>query len=491
MSEAAVLAIDQGTSGTKAVVVDAGEVVAVEEVPIRPQYRDGAVVEQDPRELLESVLSAGRRALERAARPVQAVALANQGESVLAWDRATGEPLTPILVWQDGRAAEVTAGLTEYADEVAARTGLALDPYFSAPKMTWLRRHLTDRGVVTTTDSWLLRHLTGAFVTDASTASRSLLTSLGGDAWDPWLVDLFGLGAESLPQVVGCDEVVGTTTAFGASLPVAGTIVDQQAALLAQGCLAPGDSKCTLGTGAFLLAQTGPDPVRSTHGLTTSVAWRLRGRTDYCLDGQVYTLASAVRWLAELGVIGSAADLDTGAAADCGGAVFVPALAGLAAPWWRSDVQGGFHGLTLATGRAELVRAVVDGLAASIAVVCEAAAGDLGAPLTVLRLDGGLTRSAVLVQAVADLAQVPVAVSPAPHATAVGAAVAARLALDPGLAVPEALPVDGPARLVEPTIDAAQSQDRMDRWRRAAQACVEIANAEQGRVDRAREQDHR
>lgn len=491
MSEAAVLAIDQGTSGTKAVVVDAGEVVAVEEVPIRPQYRDGAVVEQDPRELLESVLSAGRRALERAARPVQAVALANQGESVLAWDRATGEPLTPILVWQDGRAAEVTAGLTEYADEVAARTGLALDPYFSAPKMTWLRRHLTDRGVVTTTDSWLLRHLTGAFVTDASTASRSLLTSLGGDAWDPWLVDLFGLGAESLPQVVGCDEVVGTTTAFGASLPVAGTIVDQQAALLAQGCLAPGDSKCTLGTGAFLLAQTGPDPVRSTHGLTTSVAWRLRGRTDYCLDGQVYTLASAVRWLAELGVIGSAADLDTGAAADCGGAVFVPALAGLAAPWWRSDVQGGLHGLTLATGRAELVRAVVDGLAASIAVVCEAAAGDLGAPLTVLRLDGGLTRSAVLVQAVADLAQVPVAVSPAPHATAVGAAVAARLALDPGLAVPEALPVDGPARLVEPTIDAAQSQDRMDRWRRAAQACVEIANAEQGRVDRAREQDHR
>lgn len=491
MSEAAVLAIDQGTSGTKAVVVDAGEVVAVEEVPIRPQYRDGAVVEQDPRELLESVLSAGRRALERAARPVQAVALANQGESVLAWDRATGEPLTPILVWQDGRAAEVTAGLTEYADEVAARTGLALDPYFSAPKMTWLRRHLTDRGVVTTTDSWLLRHLTGAFVTDASTASRSLLTSLGGDAWDPWLVDLFGLGAESLPQVVGCDEVVGTTTAFGAPLPVAGTIVDQQAALLAQGCLAPGDSKCTLGTGAFLLAQTGPDPVRSTHGLTTSVAWRLRGRTDYCLDGQVYTLASAVRWLADVGVIGSAADLDTGAAADCGGAVFVPALAGLAAPWWRSDVQGGLHGLTLATGRAELVRAVVDGLAASIAVVCEAAAGDLGAPLTVLRLDGGLTRSAVLVQAVADLAQVPVAVSPAPHATAVGAAVAARLALDPGLAVPEALPVDGPARLVEPTIDAAQSQDRMDRWRRAAQACVEIANAEQGRVDRAREQDHR
>ena len=125
--------------------------------------------------------------------------------------------------------------------------------------------------------------------TDASPASRSLLTSLGGDAWDPWLVDLFGLGAESLPQVVGCDEVVGTTTAFGAPLPVAGTIIDQQAALLAQGCLAPGDSKCTLGTGAFLLAQTGPDPVRSTHGLTTSVAWRLRGRTDYCLDGQVYT----------------------------------------------------------------------------------------------------------------------------------------------------------------------------------------------------------
>jgi glycerol kinase len=470
-----ILAIDQGTSSTKALLLDGDTILAVHEVPVRPRYLDGGGVEQDPVALLDSVLDAGRAALVDAGSGVEAVALANQGESVLAWDRATGRPLTPVLVWQDGRAEEVTTALADHADDVAARSGLALDPYFSAPKMAWLRRHLTTDGVVTTTDSWLLHHLTGEFVTDASTASRSLVTDLDEVAWDPGLLRLFGLADEALPRIVDCDEVVGTTTAFGMPLPVAGVIVDQQAALLAQRCLAPGDAKCTLGTGAFLLATTGSVAVRSAHRLAASVAWRVRGETTYCLDGQVYTVASAVRWLADLGVIESAADIDGLAAPDSGGAVFVPALAGLAAPWWRSDVRGALHGLGLATGRGEVVRAVVDGIAGSVAVLCQTVAADVGAPVTILKLDGGLTRSTALVQAIADLAQTPVLVSDSPHATAKGAAVAARLALHPGLSVADAIPAASGEQLVEPSMTADHAASRLATWMLAVDACIRQA----------------
>ena len=234
MTAAAILAIDQGTSGTKAIVVDPVDgVVGVADEPVRPSYLAGGGVEQDPDELLRSVLSAGRRALAAAGCPVAAVSLANQGETVLAWDLATGSPLSQAVVWQDRRAESITSELADAGGWVADRTGLVLDPYFSAPKMAWLRRNVTAEGVVTTTDSWLIHQLCGEFVTDASTASRSLLAGLDHVEWDPQLLELFGLSAERLPRIVACDDVVGTTTAFGGHLPVAGLVVDQQAALLA------------------------------------------------------------------------------------------------------------------------------------------------------------------------------------------------------------------------------------------------------------------
>ena len=278
MSGVTVLAIDQGTSGTKAIVVDpeAG-VVGVAEVPVHPRYAGDGAVEQDPAELLESVLTAGRAAVAEAGRPIDAVSLANQGETVLAWDPDTGRPLSAAIVWQDRRAEALCTELREHRDEIARRTGLVLDPYFSAPKMAWLRRNVETAGVVTTSDTWLLHRLTGRFVTDATTASRSLLVDLGDPGWSRDLLELFGLAGERLPVIVGNDEIIGSTTAFGRDTPVGGVVVDQQAALLAQGCLAPGTAKCTLGTGAFLLANTGADPVRSTAGLTTSVAWRVGG----------------------------------------------------------------------------------------------------------------------------------------------------------------------------------------------------------------------
>ena len=210
-----------------------------------------------------------------------------------------------------------------------------LDPYFSAPKQAWIRRNITTDGVVTTSDTWLLHRLTGEFVTDVSTASRSLVTDLDSTDWDPDLLDLFGLGSEVLPTILPCDVVAGSTTAFGPELPVGGLVVDQQAALLAEACLLPGEAKCTFGTGAFVLANTGTTAARSSSGLAASVAWSSRGETTYCVDGQVYTAASAVRWMQNMGFIEHAADMDRLAAADAGGVLSVPALAGLAAPWWR------------------------------------------------------------------------------------------------------------------------------------------------------------
>ena len=215
--------------------------------------------------------------------------------------------------------------------------------------MTWLRRTSTTGGVVTTTDTWLLHQLDGDFVTDATTASRSLVVSLGASGWNRDLLALFDLDGERLPDIVANDTVIGSTSAFGAEIPVGGVVVDQQAALLAEACFEPGMAKCTFGTGAFLLANTGTDAVRSTSGLTTSVAWRIGGRDTFCVDGQVYTAASAVRWLSSLGVVAGASELDAVAAEDAGGAVRARARRA-GAPWWRRDRK--ISGMTLSTGRA-------------------------------------------------------------------------------------------------------------------------------------------
>ena len=469
-----ILSIDQGTSGTKAIVVDNdGQVVALAEVAIEPTYLTGGGVEQNPQQLLDSVLSAGKAAVAQANRPIDAVALANQGETVLAWNRTTGEPLTTALVWQDSRAQEICDEVADRAPLIAARTGLVLDPYFSAPKMAWLRRHLTTEGVVTTTDTWLIHQLTGEFVTDVTTASRSLVLDVDAVDWSRDLLDVFGLGDESLPRLVSCDDVVGTTSAFGTDVPMVGLIVDQQSALLAETCLTAGEAKCTYGTGAFLLANAGEGAQRSTSGLTTSVAWRTREGTQYCLDGQVYTAASAVRWITELGLIESAAEMDAVAAVDSEGVLCVPALAGLAAPWWKSDATATVTGLTLASTRGHLVRAVLEGVAAQIAELASVMGRDLGSGITTLRADGGLTQSRVLMQAQADLLQVPVEVYPSPHATPLGAAALARLGLNRGLALADSVWPWSPVTVYEPQWSAERAADFLEGWRAAVDVSLQ------------------
>jgi glycerol kinase len=467
-----ILAIDQGTSSTKALVFGPErDVLGEAEVAVVARTTAQGVVEHDPESLWRSVVDAARAALAAAGEPVAGIGLSNQGETVLAWDRKSGRPLSPALVWQDRRAVEITAALRHRRAELEGVTGLRLDPYFAAPKMAWLRRHMTTAGVVTTSDVWLLHRLCGAFASDAATASRTMLLDLDATAWSPAACDAFGVDPAELPAVVPCATVIGETQAWGTPIPVASACVDQQAALFAESCHGPGEAKCTFGTGAFLLATVGATPVRSRSGLVSCVAWRLSDRSTYCLDGQVYTAGAAVGWLQTVGLIAGPADLDAvgGSVGSTGGAIFVPGLAGLGAPFWRPAARGSFVGLSLATGRAHLVRAVCEGIAAEVALLATGAARDLGRPLDRLRVDGGLTRSATLMQIQADLLQPPVEVYPLPHATALGVAAFARLALDAAATPADAVGAWRPAAVFEPRISADEAATRLAAWLAAAE----------------------
>lgn len=470
------LAIDQGTSSTKALVVSGdGSVLGAAEAPVHPQGTPDGGMEQDPAELLASVVHAGRRAIEQARTTIGAIGLANQGETVLAWEPATGEPLSTALSWQDRRSADICLSLAAHEERLVAVTGLRLDPYFAGPKMLWLRENMTRAGVVTTTDTWLLNRLTGAYVTDVTTASRTLLLNLDRRQWSPEACAIFREPADERPEVLACTATAGTTTAFGGgSVPVTGLAVDQQAALFGQGCRRPGATKCTYGTGAFVLANAGPRPRRSRHGLTSSVAWDDRGEVAYCLDGQVYTVGSMFQWLVDVGLVNDAEDIDRlgGSVPDSGGVTCTPALAGLGAPHWLPSARGAIEGLSLATTGAQLVRAALEGIAAQITQLTRAAAADLGTPLESLQVDGGLTRSRLLMQIQADLLQIPVEVFDTPHATALGIAELARRGSGDDTSTSRC----GGLRY-EPMIAADQAAAQLERAEAAIMRAAEAAGA--------------
>ena len=465
-----VLAIDQGTSATKAVVFgDDGETLASVEAAVTPRAVPGGGVEQDPEQLWDSICAAGREAIAHAGGSVTAVGFANQGETVLAWDRGTGRPLSTAISWQDRRAATICTDLAPQAAQLTRTTGLPLDPYFAAPKMTWLRRHVTDEGVVTTSDAWLVHRLTGAFVTDVTTASRTMLLDLERRAWSPEACAAFGLDGEDLPLVVGSAQEIGHTDVFGPPLALSGLSVDQQAALVGEHCLEPGESKCTYGTGAFLLANAGARPFISSAGLAVSVAWQAGAEAAYCIDGQVYAAGAAVAWLCRWGFLRRAEDLDrvAGSVRDGGGVTVVPALSGLGAPWWRPDALATIEGIAPGTEPAHVVRATVEGLAAQVTLLARATATDLGRPLAVLRVDGGLTRSRMLMQTQADLLQIPVEVASSPHATAAGVAALARLGAGEGTGLADVVPPALASTRYEPAIGAAEADERLRRFEHA------------------------
>ncbi|HTJ72675.1 MAG TPA: FGGY family carbohydrate kinase [Actinospica sp.] len=453
-----VLAIDAGTTATKAVVIGgSGKVLATESVRIKTRALPGGGMEQDPDEIWRSILTAAAPAIAQAGRGIDAVALATQGESVLAWDPRSGEALSAVVTWQDRRASGICGRLAEHGEHLAAATGLRLDPYFTAPKLAWLRENTTRAGVVTTIDAWLTYRLTGRTVTDAATASRSLLVDLVSGTWNPELLAVFGLEGEEMPQIAANDEVIGETTVFGFPAPLAAVILDQPAALLAQRCLKPGQAKATYGTGAFFLANIGSIPAAGRGALSCSTGWQVGEHRIFALDGQVYAAASALTMLARIGAIARVEEIDVACkTAGPGSTVFVPGF---------DTARGGvFEGFGLDASRAQLTAAAVYGIAAAVADLHDEADLDDGA----LRVDGGLTNVKTLLQAQADLLQIEIAPYRTAHATAQGAAALARLALDRAASLEAEVPdfASGPPVLPRWSLD--QAADYRERWRHAA-----------------------
>jgi glycerol kinase len=434
-----VAAIDAGTTGTRCVVVGTdGALVAsayAEHGQIAPQP---GWVEHDPLELAARAVEVMNGALAQVDRTrVAAIGIANQRETTVLWERASGRPVANAIVWQDTRTAARCGELASEADWIGARTGLGISPYFSATKLAWLLDHVTgaraqaERGELAfgTVDCWLAQCLAGVHVTDATNASRTLLARLGG-GWDDELLAVFGIPRAVLPEIVPSWQPggYGTTTA---GIPLAAAIGDQQAALFGQACFAAGRSKNTYGTGSFLLVNTGGEAVRSP-GLLTSPAYQPPdGAVAYCLEGAVATTGRAVQWLRdELGLIGSAAETAALAASvpDAGGVRVVPAFQGLYAPWWDAGARGAILGLSLHSTRAHVVRATLDAIAFLTRAVVEAVEAAMGSPVAALRVDGGAAANDVLMQLQADVLGIPVERPAQLETTALGAAYAAGLA---------------------------------------------------------------
>ncbi len=432
-----ILAIDQGTTGTTCLVVDGDlRVLGRGYAPVPRYFPQPGRVEQEPREILASVEAATAAALADAgvaAADLDAIGIANQRETTVVWDRASGEPLHRAIVWQDRRTAERCRELPLAL--LRERTGLVADPYFSATKLEWILRELgpgTRRPGVAfgTVDAWLVWSLTRGerFVTDVSNASRTLLYDVRRLAWDDELLALFGVGRELLPEVVASSGEIGEARLAGATIPIRGLAGDQQAALVGQACVEPGQGKATYGTGGFLLVNTGADAAPPPAGLLLTLQAQTGARPPgYALEGSILSVGAAIDWLVDgLGVADSPADADALARSVPGnaGVYFVPALSGLGAPHWRPDARGLVAGLTPGAGRAHLARAALEAVAYQTRDVLDL----LPDAATALRVDGGVTASGFAMQFLADIAGVPVHVAAEREATAVGAAALAALA---------------------------------------------------------------
>ncbi len=416
-----VISIDQGTTGTTALLLDQNvSVVASANVEFPNHYPKPGHVEHDVSEIWTSVEAAVTAALEQAGDVnILAIGITNQRETCLFWDRVSGEPIHRALVWQDRRTADLCAQLKSEGKEadVRARTGLLLDPYFSGTKAKWLldnvegARARAEAGELNfgTIDTWLAWKLCGAHATDPSNASRTLLFNIYDMDWDPVLLELLGIPRASLPRICDNAEVLGHTKGLGFlpdGIPVSGMAGDQQAALFGQACFTEGAAKCTYGTGAFILMNTGNKAVASDRGLLTTVGWRLNGETTYALEGSAFIAGAAVQWLRDgLGLISSAEEIEAlaGSVPDSGGVVFVPALAGLGAPHWRPDARGLFTGITGGTTRAHIARAVLEGMALQISDILGAMEQDSSIRLAGLKVDGGAARNNLLMQYQADI----------------------------------------------------------------------------------------
>src|ERR1700722_5350564 len=485
-----VLALDQGTTSSRAILFDStGAIAAVAQKEFQQFYPQAGWVEHDPTEILTSQLSCAVEALGKVgARPrdIASIGITNQRETVIVWERATGKAIHPAIVWQDRRTAALCESLEQSGagEMVPPKTGLVLDPYFSATKVKWIldnvegARARAERGELAfgTVDSWLIWHLTSGqkHVTDVTNASRTLLYNVVKGEWDQGLLKLFGIPANMLPEVRWSSERVGevTTTLGLGGVAIAGIAGDQQAALFGQLCWSAGEAKNTYGTGCFLLQNVGRQFVRSKHRLITTVAASAEKRLKYALEGSIFIGGAVVQWLRDnLRLIGSSAEVEALAASvpDAGGVVFVPAFVGLGAPHWDAHASGMLIGLRRDTKPGHIARAALEAIAFQVADVLEAVHSETGAPLQALRVDGGAAVNDLLMQFQADILGVPVVRPRVTETTALGAAYLAGLATDfwPS---PDALRAEreGDVRF-EPKMSASERAERRGRWQKAVE----------------------
>ena len=480
------LALDQGTTSSRALVFDAaGHQLALAREEFPQIFPQPGWVEHDPNTILSSQVAVAQAALAQAgvsARDVAAIGITNQRETCLLWERASGRPCGNALVWQDRRTAALCAEMrADGAEElVAARSGLVVDPYFSASKLRWLLdqdatlRARAGRGELAfgTIDSWLVWHLSDAreHLTDATNASRTGLYDIHRGDWDEELLALWQVPREVLPRVVDTAGVCATTSALGAEIPIAGIAGDQQAALFGQACFAPGMAKCTYGTGCFLLLVTGTQAPRSRHRMLTTIASRIAGETHYALEGSVFMGGATVQWLRDgLGIIATAAEIEALAASvpDCDGVVLVPAFTGLGAPHWDADARALLIGMTRGTTRAHIARAALDGIACQVADLASAMSADAGLAAAELRVDGGASNDDLLMQIQADLLDLPLVRPRESECTAFGAAMLAGLGVGLYADRETAAAAWRAERHFTPAMDAARRDAHLERWRRA------------------------
>jgi glycerol kinase len=470
------LGIDQGTTGTTCLVLD-------EELGTKGRgYREVAQhyprpgwVEQDPNRLWESVLAAAEDALGQAgvaAGDLTAIGITNQRETTIVWDRTTGEPAHSAIVWQDRRTAERCKELP--ADLIRDRTGLVPDPYFSATKLEWILRETTGDLAFGTVDSWLIWKLTGGAVhaTDVSNASRTLLVDLSTLQWDDELLELFGVPRAVLPEIVSSSGEIGEAELLGARIPIAGAAGDQQAALFGQACFGRGEAKATFGTGAFLLANSGPERSGPGEGVVETVAWRLGSAEPiYAVEGSVFVTGAALQWLRDaLGLLADSAESEALARGveDNGGVHFVPALAGLGAPHWVPEARGLISGISGGTRREHLVRAALEAAAFQIRDVVDA----LPFALETLRADGGGAGNGFLMQFLADLTRLTVEVPAERETTALGAAALAGLATGVWSGTDDLAGLWRSAARYEPELPGDEADRLLAEWRVAVRRAL-------------------
>ncbi|MEE8396481.1 MAG: glycerol kinase GlpK [bacterium] len=486
----AILALDQGTTSSRAIVFDRrGQIVASAQQEFAQHFPQPGWVEHDLEEIWQSQLATARRALAEAklsARDVAAIGIANQRETAALWDRASGAPVAPAIVWQCRRTAQRCAQIREAGDEPMLRekTGLVADPYFSATKWEWQLDNLpglrdrAERGELAcgTIDSWLAYRLSGGalHITDPGNASRTLLFNLQTGAWDPELLRYFRLPQSLLPTVVPSSAPYGATDAslLGAPVTIAAIAGDQQAALFGQNCLEPGMMKNTYGTGCFLLVNTGTTPLRSHAGLLTSPAWRIGAETHYALEGSIFVAGAAVQWLRDgLQIIADAAETEAlaNSVADTGGVHFVPAFVGLGAPHWNPAARGALVGLTRGTTRAHIARAALEGIAFQTMELVEAVSRDMGGRPPVLRVDGGAAANNFLCRFQADLLGLPVERPAILETTALGAAYLAGLATGFWSDLSEIAALRRSERVFEPTQGDGWRADQAAQWKKAVE----------------------